>query len=226
MKKFTLIELLIVIAIIGILASLLLPSLKSAREKGKRAVCKSNLSQINKTIVLYGSSNNRRIPLGVETGGKYQWTYFFNAQPSSQKLSYYHYYSAGYINVPEVWSCPSQMSEWTKFNGTENQWPPLNGSTKTRSSYNNRGVFIGANDPEFPFLDTLGSQALMSDVVTKNNSMDFHHVEGLNYSMIDGSAHWAPKSLVSPYTDTFTSFARSNHGNWVSLYEALANKIR
>jgi len=41
-KKFTLIELLIVVAIIGILASMLLPSLSKARKSARAAVCKSN----------------------------------------------------------------------------------------------------------------------------------------------------------------------------------------
>jgi prepilin-type N-terminal cleavage/methylation domain-containing protein/prepilin-type processing-associated H-X9-DG protein len=42
---FTLIELLATVAIIAILASLLLPSLRSAKEKGRSVLCLSNLRQ-------------------------------------------------------------------------------------------------------------------------------------------------------------------------------------
>ena len=47
MKKFTLIELLIVIAIIGILLTLLLPSLSKARNEAKTVLCLNNQRQLS-----------------------------------------------------------------------------------------------------------------------------------------------------------------------------------
>lgn len=50
---FTLIELLVVIAIISMLAGQILPSLSTAREKGRQANCINNLHQIGLAIEMY-----------------------------------------------------------------------------------------------------------------------------------------------------------------------------
>ena len=53
-------ELLIVVAIIGILVSILMPSLANARKQAKLAVCKSNLRQSGTTLVVLAKGNNSK----------------------------------------------------------------------------------------------------------------------------------------------------------------------
>jgi len=62
-SPFTLLELLIVIAIIGILTSILLPSLSKVREKSKQAVCLSNIKQNITGYHLFADDNDGKFPL-------------------------------------------------------------------------------------------------------------------------------------------------------------------
>jgi prepilin-type N-terminal cleavage/methylation domain-containing protein/prepilin-type processing-associated H-X9-DG protein len=59
---FTLLELLMVIAVIGILAAILLPALARSREGARRASCAVNLSQLGLAFLMYTEENGGRFP--------------------------------------------------------------------------------------------------------------------------------------------------------------------
>jgi len=59
---FSLIELLVTIAIIATLAALILPALGRAKESGRATVCRSNLHQIGLALQIYVGENKNLMP--------------------------------------------------------------------------------------------------------------------------------------------------------------------
>ncbi|MCM8530601.1 MAG: hypothetical protein NE330_05510 [Lentisphaeraceae bacterium] len=64
MKKFTLIELLIIIGILAILTTLLLPSISKAKDRAYAAVCASNQAQIYRGSLTWTKKQNGWLPFG------------------------------------------------------------------------------------------------------------------------------------------------------------------
>jgi len=69
-RAFTLLELLVVVAVIAILASLLLPALAKARGKAQGMVCLQNTKQLGLAWLIYADDHNGRLAynLGGDTG--------------------------------------------------------------------------------------------------------------------------------------------------------------
>lgn len=60
---FTLVELLVVITIIGLLLTMLMPSLGKARELTRRAVCRTNLDAVGNAMAMYATDHMGLLPV-------------------------------------------------------------------------------------------------------------------------------------------------------------------
>ncbi len=126
-RGFTLLELLVVIATIGIVAALLLPALSAARASSRSAVCMNHLKQVGLSMEMYVSDNHVYPP--ALDGEPFR--------PWADRLAQYN--PINWTNA--AWHCPTFVA-----GGGQVIWqppPPGNGPFKLSSSYdyNARGMF-------------------------------------------------------------------------------------
>ena len=109
------IELLVVIAIIAILAALLLPVLVSAKQKGRQAVCLSNLKQTGLAFEMYLDEHGDHFPDRRDLksslpGGYHPWTSW---PPSDPRAGWAATNFSNYSPNLNVWSCPAAANSPT-----------------------------------------------------------------------------------------------------------------
>ncbi|OGV68809.1 MAG: hypothetical protein A3K19_02450 [Lentisphaerae bacterium RIFOXYB12_FULL_65_16] len=86
-RSFTLIELMVVISIIAILASLLLPALRAAQDRAQQVNCVNTVKQIGTVFLMYCSDNDEwLVPAYINTDLRPAW------------------YQKGFDGSPEVFS--------------------------------------------------------------------------------------------------------------------------
>ena len=110
-KRFTLMELLVVITVIAILASMLLPALGKAKEKSRRVICMSNLKQMGNTTMFYSNDFNGVTPPWNPDGNDPWNSGSRNLRERGQTRALGHLLEQNYISVANakgVFWCPSR----------------------------------------------------------------------------------------------------------------------
>jgi prepilin-type N-terminal cleavage/methylation domain-containing protein len=113
-QGFTLIEILVVIALISLLAAILFPVFSQVKEKGRQASCMSNLRQIGVAISLYASDYDGLYPFGVSAYDKYHISPA--RDPRFDTMSLLSEITFPYTKNKEIWRCSSDTGmlkdEW------------------------------------------------------------------------------------------------------------------
>jgi prepilin-type N-terminal cleavage/methylation domain-containing protein/prepilin-type processing-associated H-X9-DG protein len=128
-SAFTLVELLMVIAIIGILIGLLLPAVQVARESARQSTCRNNLKNLALGVVNYDSSN-RYLPHGtIEWSAGYQRRAIWPGAPNTRNSGWtWLYFILPYCDGMELFTRGAvQPTEVVEPNGSPERGRRLDG---------------------------------------------------------------------------------------------------
>lgn len=171
---FTLVELLVVVAIIALLVSILLPTLSRAKELTKRTICGTNLSGAAKSLYIYANDYDDRFPtrgfpntVRFDVIGWELTSEKTNANSNSRNI--FLAVRLGYIE-PNMLTCPSTTDATADKASGSNDYYDFNvgnGSNyKNKLSYSYHLQFAGntSGDVGYPIRSTSASgMALLAD---------------------------------------------------------------
>ena len=102
---FTLVELLVVIAVIGMLVALLLPAVQSAREAARRTQCQNNFKQISLALQNYHSAIGTFPPGSRWTSDYFGWSWGVYILPQMEQGTVYDR-----LNITEGFLSPNNWA--------------------------------------------------------------------------------------------------------------------
>lgn len=163
---FTLVEMLVVIAIIGILAALLLPVLSQAKARALRMACVSDLRESGVAYHIFNNDHNGKFPTQVSTneggalelvtaGYKIQGQFYFSYKFVTPLI--------GSISSPSLLACPADLERPAATNFVQ--------FVNTNLSYM-VGIVPDANDPRAILLADRGMpDQLLTNTAPPNATM-------------------------------------------------------
>lgn len=195
-KPFTLIELLLVISIIMMLASMLLPALNKTRESSKKTLCTNNLKQFGQMVLLYSTDYNA-YAIPARLAGTY-WNY--NSAIGDYGIAIKFYGAPAVYNVSnQISLCPSNPGriggsavnygiDYYMGYGTESA---IAVPYKKISSIPNPSSFWAFSDAGWSYLSATYPQYVNANYGgTLGNKSFYYHNKGGNVLYLDGHVQW------------------------------------
>ncbi len=181
-RGFILMELLVVVAIIGILAAILLPALARCRESARRVSCANNLMELGIAMALYASEHEGLLPWSGGNG---------NADALIDL-------AGQYVSSPDPFCCPSDSSQTLDDfrNHEDGSILPLTTGYDTpatlRCSYEYFGAYTRAPLVLPPLPQPIPKVPVMWDLFLEGSNLElFNHVPGgSNVLWFDGSVEF------------------------------------
>jgi prepilin-type N-terminal cleavage/methylation domain-containing protein/prepilin-type processing-associated H-X9-DG protein len=188
-KGFTLLELLIVLTVIIILASLLLPALSKARQRTQSTKCLANLKQLITAVALYAQDYGK-YP-NITPGAPDQP---FTGDGGNGKLATL---LNPFVNNKDVFICPANTTEL---------YGPNPEGIKTSYKYNEVMRFTNVYSTNM--------LASWSVVLIDNKDWAPRHLNGANLAYMDGHVEWHPQSGDRGYATGSDPYGNVAWYNW------------